>query len=98
MARAHAAPALASLEMCRRPPIPMPELPEVEIIRRQLAPRLEGRAIAEIEILDPRWTQPRAPGEIEAALRGAVIERVERAGKYLIWALSGDRHLLMHLR
>ena len=76
----------------------MPELPEVETIRRQLAPHLEGRTIAEIEILDPRWTQPAPPGETEAALRGAVIERVERAGKYLIWALSGDRHLLMHLR
>src|SRR5947209_4159677 len=85
--------------MCPTPRArPMPELPEVETIRRQLAPHLEGRTIDEIEILDPRWTQPRPPGEIEAAMRGAVIEHVERAGKYLIWALSGDRHLLMHLR
>ncbi len=76
----------------------MPELPEVETIRRQLAPHLEGRRIEQAEIFDPRWTAPRAPGEIEVELRGAVIESVDRAGKYLVWGLSGDRHLLMHLR
>ena len=36
----------------------MPELPEVETIRRQLAPHLEGRTIESVEILDPRWTRP----------------------------------------
>ncbi len=76
----------------------MPELPEVETIRRQLAPHLTGRTIAEAEILDPRWTRPASPAVTAAELRGAVVERVERAGKYLVWSLSGDRHLLMHLR
>jgi formamidopyrimidine-DNA glycosylase len=76
----------------------MPELPEVETIRRQLAPHLEGRTIAQAEILDPRWTRPVSPAEIEAELRGAAIERVGRAGKYLVWSLSGERYLLMHLR
>ena len=76
----------------------MPELPEVETIRRQLAPDLEGRAITRAEILDPRWTRPVAPVAVERELAGAEIERVERSGKYLIWALSGDRHLLIHLR
>ena len=36
----------------------MPELPEVETIRAQLAPRLEGRTLASVEILDPRLTRP----------------------------------------
>ena len=36
----------------------MPELPEVETIRTQLAPRLEGRVLARVEILDPRLTRP----------------------------------------
>jgi formamidopyrimidine-DNA glycosylase len=36
----------------------MPELPEVETIRAQLAPRLEGRVLARVEILDPRLTRP----------------------------------------
>jgi formamidopyrimidine-DNA glycosylase len=76
----------------------MPELPEVETIRRQLAPHLTGRTITEAEILDARWTRPHAPAATAAALRGAVVERVGRAGKYLVWSLSGDRHLLMHLR
>jgi formamidopyrimidine-DNA glycosylase len=76
----------------------MPELPEVETIRRQLAPHLEGRTIVEAQILDPRWTRPQPPAAVEAELRRAVVERVGRAGKYLVWSLSGERYLLMHLR
>jgi formamidopyrimidine-DNA glycosylase len=76
----------------------MPELPEVETIRRQLAPHLEGRRIIDVEILDGRWTRPDPPGPVEAELRGARVERVRRAGKYLVWELSGDRYLLIHLR
>ncbi len=76
----------------------MPELPEVETIRRQLAPHLTGRTIDQAEILDPRWTRPQAPEATAAELGGARVERLERAGKYLVWALSGERYLLMHLR
>ena len=76
----------------------MPELPEVETIRRQLGPYLEGRRLESVEILDPRWTRPLAPGPVQAELTGARVERVSRAGKYLVWSLSGDRHLLVHLR
>ena len=76
----------------------MPELPEVETIRRQLAPHLEGRTIVSAEILDPRWTRPEDPARVAGALRGANVERVGRHGKYLDVSLSGDRHLLVHLR
>jgi len=76
----------------------MPELPEVETIRRQLAPHLEGRTIEAAEIRDWRWTRPADPGLIATELTGARVEKVGRAGKYLIWALDGDRHLLIHLR
>jgi formamidopyrimidine-DNA glycosylase len=76
----------------------MPELPEVETIRRQLAPYVEGRRLDRVEILDARWTRPDPPGPVEERLRGAVVERVGRAGKYLVWSLIGDQHLLMHLR
>jgi formamidopyrimidine-DNA glycosylase len=76
----------------------MPELPEVETIRRQLAPHLDGRTIVEATILDPRWTRPEPPAAVEAELTGAVVVRVTRAGKYLVWALSGERYLLIHLR
>jgi formamidopyrimidine-DNA glycosylase len=76
----------------------MPELPEVETIRRRLAPHLQGRTISDVEILDPRWTRPVAPEEVAEQLRGATIEEVGRSGKYLLWTLSDDRHLLLHLR
>ncbi|MGO9753030.1 MAG: bifunctional DNA-formamidopyrimidine glycosylase/DNA-(apurinic or apyrimidinic site) lyase [Solirubrobacteraceae bacterium] len=69
----------------------MPELPEVETIRRQLAPHLEGTTIESIEILDPRWSRPLPPQELEAALTGAQVQSLGRAGKYLIWELSGER-------
>ena len=76
----------------------MPELPEVETIRRQLAPHLEGRTIVEAEILDARWTRPAPVGWMQDELRGARVEKIDRSGKYLIWVLDGDRHLLIHLR
>jgi formamidopyrimidine-DNA glycosylase len=76
----------------------VPELPEVETIRRQLAPHVDGRTIVEVEILDPRWTRPVPPESVEGELRGARVDRVGRAGKYLVWSLSADRYLLMHLR
>ena len=76
----------------------MPELPEVETIRRQLAPHLEGRVLTRVEILDPRWTQPQPPDEVAGGLRGATVQRIDRAGKYLVWELSSGASLLMHLR
>jgi formamidopyrimidine-DNA glycosylase len=76
----------------------MPELPEVETIRRQLAPHLEGRTLVGVEILDPRWTRPAPHPDVAAELRGRTVERVGRSGKYLVWRLTGDRFLLIHLR
>ena len=76
----------------------MPELPEVETIKRQLAPVVAGRTIVDVEILDPRWTRPLAPAEVEAALRGRRVVSLGRRGKYLLWELEGDVHLAQHLR
>ena len=76
----------------------MPELPEVETIRRQLAPSVEGRRALSLHVLDPRWCHPARPAEVERALSGRLIERLGRRGKYLIWELEGDTHLVMHLR
>ena len=78
----------------------MPELPEVETIRRSLAPLVEGRTIEAIRfhwdrtcVGDPRAT--------ESALRGQCIERLERHGKYLVFRLSKEGMpslLVVHLR
>ena len=76
----------------------MPELPEVETLRRQLAPALEGRSIVSAEVLDPRWCEPAPPEEVAAAVAGRRIERVLRRGKYLDWELAEDVHVVMHLR
>jgi formamidopyrimidine-DNA glycosylase len=76
----------------------MPELPEVETLRRQLAPALEGRRIQAVEVRDPRWSMPAPPEAVEDALRGRTIERAWRRGKYLVLSLQDDVHLVMHLR
>jgi formamidopyrimidine-DNA glycosylase len=76
----------------------MPELPEVETIRGQLAPLVEGRRLLRVEILDPRWSRPLAPSELQEALEGRRVKRLGRRGKYLVWSLTGDVHLAQHLR
>jgi formamidopyrimidine-DNA glycosylase len=76
----------------------LPELPEVETIRGQLAPVVEGRRIRDIAVLDPRWSAPLDAAALEQAVRGRTVERLARRGKYLDWQLSGELHLLMHLR
>jgi formamidopyrimidine-DNA glycosylase len=76
----------------------LPELPEVETIRRQLAPLVEGRRLLRVEILDPRWSRPLSPEELADALAGRRVERLERRGKYLLWRLSDEVFLAQHLR
>jgi formamidopyrimidine-DNA glycosylase len=76
----------------------MPELPEVETIRRHLQPHVEGRILTRLEILDARWCRPLAPPELTAALAGRRVERLGRRGKYLVWELEDDVFLHMHLR
>ena len=76
----------------------MPELPEVETIRRQLAPALEGRVLEGLEVLDPRWCEPAPPEELSAATEGHRVGAVTRRGKYLTLELSDEVHVVMHLR
>jgi formamidopyrimidine-DNA glycosylase len=76
----------------------MPELPEVETIRRRLEPSLAGLRAQSLEVLDPRWCAPLAPDEVADAVEGRVLEALERRGKYLDWAFADEIHLLMHLR
>jgi formamidopyrimidine-DNA glycosylase len=76
----------------------MPELPEVETIRAELAPRLTGRALARVEILDPRLTRPIDLFEVAEELEGDRVVAVERRGKYLVLRLESGLALLVHLR
>jgi len=73
----------------------MPELPEVESVRRQLDPELRGRTITEAWS-DPIPTMPREFHQVELTA-GHRIERVDRRGKFLIAPLDRGLELVMHL-
>lgn len=76
----------------------MPELPEVESVRRQLEPVLVGRRFERVEIDDTRLVRPYEPAEVAAELEGEQVAAVERRGKYLIVRFESGRVLLIHLR
>jgi formamidopyrimidine-DNA glycosylase len=76
----------------------MPELPEVETIKRQLAPLVDGRTLERVSVLDARWCRPLAPVEMSNAIEGRRVEQLGRRGKYLVWSLSEDVYLAQHLR
>ena len=76
----------------------MPELPEVETVRRRLEPALVGRRFERVEIDDPRLTRPEDPAEVAAELTGERVEALERRGKYLVVRFESGRVLLIHLR
>ena len=75
----------------------MPELPEVETIRRSLAPHLTGDAIAAVPLLDPHAVAEPSPEGAVALAAGQGIAAVRRRAKYLIFDLEA-RHMVVHLR
>ncbi len=76
----------------------MPELPEVETVRRQLEPELVGKRIESATVLDERLTRPEPPAALERAVAGREVTAVARRGKYLLLGLEGGRTLALHLR
>ena len=76
----------------------MPELPEVETVRRRLAPVVAGRRFEAVEIADARLTRPYDPRLVEAELTGEQVTQLDRRGKYLIFRFDSGRGLLVHLR
>jgi formamidopyrimidine-DNA glycosylase len=76
----------------------MPELPEVETVRRRLEPILVGRCLDRVDIRDPRVVRPLEPLEVAAELEGERVAALDRRGKYLIVRFESGRALLIHLR
>ena len=76
----------------------MPELPELETIRRNLAPNLEGRLIMSADILLSRQIKWPEPGQFVARITGRTIEKLDRVGKYLLIRLDNGTALIFHLR
>lgn len=76
----------------------MPEMPEVETIRRTLTGNVEGRSIIRVEIGLSRLIKwPTAP-EFQAVLTNRTIEKLGRRGKYLLFYLDNNYVLVVHLR
>lgn len=74
----------------------MPELPEVETIRRSLLPRLVGSTIQRVEVRERRLRRPIAD-DFERRLAGRRIGDIARRGKYLLFALDAGEWLVVHL-
>jgi len=74
----------------------MPELPEVETVKRGLAPLMEGRIIARADIRRPDLRWP-LPDRMEDRLTGARVDRLRRRSKYILADLSTGETLLIHL-
>lgn len=75
----------------------MPELPEVETIRRGLSELLPGRAITGI-VSDYSKSFPNAPNDVQAFLIGTKIKQIKRRAKLLIIDLDSNYSLLIHLK
>lgn len=76
----------------------MPELPEVEVLVRHLAPVLRARRIRAVTVYRRRVIRPTPPRRFAEALVGATFETVRRRGKYLLFSLhlpAGGRGLLI---
>ncbi|MEY3362037.1 MAG: hypothetical protein RL531_1756 [Actinomycetota bacterium] len=77
----------------------MPELPEVEVVRRGLALGVLDRAVREVEATGARSIRRHADAaEFGGALRGRTVRAVDRRGKYLLLRLDDDAVLVAHLR
>jgi formamidopyrimidine-DNA glycosylase len=73
----------------------MPELPEVEVTRRALAPHVEGRSVRRVLVRDARLRWP-IPASLPRRLVGQPVQQLDRRGKYLLWHLPTGT-LISHL-
>lgn len=76
----------------------MPELPEVETVRRTLQPKLTGLKFTDVQILLPKVIRIPNHEEFKENITGKKIIKLGRRGKYLLINLSGGYTLLVHLR
>jgi len=77
----------------------VPELPEVETVRRGLLTHLRGRRIRAVRVHHDRAVRrhPGGAGDFQAVLAGRLVQDVRRRGKYLWWVLDGGDAVLAHL-
>lgn len=76
----------------------MPELPEVETIKRGLEPHLTGRTITDVRFFWDNTAQGMPPAEMTAKLRGQKVKHLARKGKFLVLRFESGSGLGIHLR
>ncbi len=76
----------------------MPELPEVETVRRGLSRYVVGRTVAAVEVTGARSVRRQGAAELVARLVGRRLEAADRRGKYLLVRLDDGAVLVVHLR
>ena len=76
----------------------MPELPEVETVRRGLEQRFVGRRIIQVEVGRERSVRRTSREEVIARLTGVQALQAQRRGKYLLCPLSSGDSVMIHLR
>jgi len=75
----------------------MPELPEVETIRRSLLPLVKEKVIGQVRVFLAKAVKP-GPEQFAAELKGKRITDLQRRGKYLLVVLDTGQNLVLHLR
>jgi formamidopyrimidine-DNA glycosylase len=75
----------------------VPELPEVEVTRRRIAPHLVGRRIERVGTTRPSYFFVTPPARLRRALAGRTVAGMDRHGKYLLAALDDGARLVLHL-
>lgn len=75
----------------------MPELPEVEVLRRSLEPHLVGDRIERVEVRNPALREPVRPRELARRVTGREVETLRRRAKYLLIDLEGGQTVIVHL-
>ncbi|MFQ5351424.1 MAG: DNA-formamidopyrimidine glycosylase family protein, partial [Thermoanaerobaculia bacterium] len=75
----------------------MPELPEIEVLRRSLEPLLLGERIEGSRVRNPALREPVDSRRLGRMVRGRAIRKLRRRAKYLLIDLEGGRTLVVHL-
>ena len=75
----------------------VPELPEVEVTRRELEPKLLGRSIAHVQTTSPSYFFLTPPARLRKQLAGRRADGLRRIGKYLLLELDDGSSVLLHL-
>jgi formamidopyrimidine-DNA glycosylase len=76
----------------------MPELPEVETIRRGLEKRILGKKVKKVEVNTAKMVKQPSPRRFKKQVEGKIFKQAFRRGKYIILVLSSGKKIVVHLR